>query len=457
MRYLPLGLVSLLLSVPAALSCECSYAPACQRINHAAAIFIGTVVENGPAGQGPFRFAVEEAFKGIDRNIREIEVQAAPCISAYRTGERYLVMAGQWNERALFSSDCTGTVPANVALEDIKLIRAWAHGEPSMQLQGRTAENIEDSMIRFELDVEHKNALAGVEIVATRDGKSFKALSDSNGFFHVPVPGPGDYRVTATYPGHASSSQQYRFSVEAGSCFEHDIGMWTDSRIRGHIFDPRGKPVAAIPVEMDIVSGDIELPLPLTAPTDRTGEFFFTKVPPGEYIIGVNVNGLSSIVPYAPRFYPGVDQKEKAVPVHVEGAGLVKDLDFRIGNPLPTRSIEVKLIWPDGRPVSNGSVTCMSPRSNDQRRIDRVSRYVDSDGGAFCQVLADRDFNVEADRLSWTNSSRPVQPVATRPKIFVPAGTSTVSVQIIVDSVNDISDKETPVNMSHFNDREIGR
>jgi hypothetical protein len=310
---------------------------------------------------------------------------------------------------------------------------------------------------RFELDVEHKNALAGVELVATRDGKSFKALSDSNGFFHVRVPEPGDYQVTATYAGHASSSTQYRFSVEAGSCFEHDIGMWTDSRITGHILDPGGKPVAGIPVEMDIVSGDIELPLPLTAPTDRTGEFFFTKVPPGEYIIGVNVNGLSSIVPYAPRFYPGVDQKENAVPVKIEGADVVKDLDFRVGNPLPTRSIEVKLIWPDGRPVSNGSVTCMSANSNEHRRIDRISRFVDSNGGAICQVLSDRDFNVEADRLSWTNSSRPVLPVATRPKIFVPAGAATVSVQIIVGSVNDISDKETPVNMSHFNNSEMGR
>ena len=72
---------------------------------------------------------------------------------------------------------------------------------------------------------------------------------------------------------------------------------------------------------------------------------------------------------------------------------------------------------------------------------------------AVCEVLADRDFQVQTDRLFWSQSSRPVQPIATRPRIFVGAGTTPASVQITVDRINDISDKEQPADMSPYNDR----
>jgi len=74
-----------------------------------------------------------------------------------------------------------------------------------------------------------------------------------------------------------------------------------------------------------------------------------------------------------------------------------------------------------------------------------------SDAG--CEVLADRDYQVEADRLNWSESSRPVQPIATRPRLFVAAGNTQVSVQITVDRINDISDKERPSDMSPYNKR----
>ena len=51
-------------------------------------------------------------------------------------------------------------------------------------------------------------------------------------------------------------------------------------------------------------------------------------------------------------------------------------------------------------------------------------------------------------------SSRPVSPIATRPRIFVAAGNAQVSVHITVDPINDISDKEDPADMSSFNGRQ---
>lgn len=66
----------------------------------------------------------------------------------------------------------------------------------------------------------------------------------------------------------------------------------------------------------------------------------------------------------------------------------------------------------------------------------------------------DAELAVEADRLSWKGSSLPIEPIATRPKFSVAAGTDPVHLTFVVDAVNDISAKETPENMAAYNDRE---
>src|SRR4030095_3806906 len=130
--------------------------------------------------------------------------------------------------------------------------------------------------------------LAGVALIATKDGETFRGVSDARGIFRVPVPVPGTYRVVAAHPGLSASKAVYEFNVEPGSCAEHDIGMWTDSEVIGLLFDPAHRPVADFPVEMMGFSRDSAF-FPLTAITDATGRFKFTKVPKGEYLLGVNI------------------------------------------------------------------------------------------------------------------------------------------------------------------------
>src|SRR5579872_4076858 len=92
--------------------CECAYAPVCSRVNRTPVIFVGTVLNAGPDGKGPFRFSIDEAFKGIPPGTKEIDIQPGPCIAPYQVHEKWLMLATRYAANApLVSGDCTGSVP----------------------------------------------------------------------------------------------------------------------------------------------------------------------------------------------------------------------------------------------------------------------------------------------------------------------------------------------------------
>jgi hypothetical protein len=321
-------------------------------------------------------------------------------------------------------------------------------------IKGRIAENIQDSSVRFELDEERRPGLPGVEITASKNGRTYATSSDFTGSYSLQVPESGEYEVAAKLAGHAAAHPTYELDAAPDSCKELNLGMWTASHLTGHVIGADGKPAGGIAVQLAPVS-ERRNSTP-QAKTDITGKFEFTNIPLGDYIIGVNITGLNSKLPYDTRFYPGVPERSAAGVVKITGAQTIEGLDFQIGERKPTRSIVVAVEWPDGRPVINASVICSSPHLGQPgSRRDYVSRYVDLNGEATCEVLADEDVEVDADRLSWKASGRPIQPIATRPKLPVPAGKYTVRLKFVIDLVNDISASEAPENMSAFNDNEF--
>src|SRR5260221_283468 len=133
--------------------CDCGYAPVCSRVNRTPVIFVGTVLSAGPQEQGPFRFSIEEPFKGIKREVKEIEIHAGLCVAGYRRGKQYLILATRFDENLpLLSGDCTGSLPIESAQDALEFMRAWVVGKRNVFLQGRVGENMEDSSVRFLLD-----------------------------------------------------------------------------------------------------------------------------------------------------------------------------------------------------------------------------------------------------------------------------------------------------------------
>jgi hypothetical protein len=90
--------------------------------------------------------------------------------------------------------------------------------------------------------------------------------------------------------------------------------------------------------------------------TDEKGRFKFA-VPPGSYIIGFNTFWPPSVkAPYPPTYYPSTDERDAAQVVSVNDKQHVKDLMLKVAQSLIARVIPVKVLWPDGRPVTDANV-----------------------------------------------------------------------------------------------------
>ena len=88
---------------PSSFGCDCGApGPTSEYIAHASVAFVGKVVFTNDDGSGKFnqhtlvRFEVEEAFKGLRPEVREVWIDPGSCTSCYaeyKVGDRYLVFA----------------------------------------------------------------------------------------------------------------------------------------------------------------------------------------------------------------------------------------------------------------------------------------------------------------------------------------------------------------------------
>ena len=97
------ALFAILITARIAAACSCSafaHTPLCQRIDQVKVLFIGTAVETNDDHDGFikgglwYRFSVEETFKGLDANVREVIVDPASgtsCQEEFAIGQRYLI------------------------------------------------------------------------------------------------------------------------------------------------------------------------------------------------------------------------------------------------------------------------------------------------------------------------------------------------------------------------------
>jgi hypothetical protein len=136
--------------------------------------------------------------------------------------------------------------------------------------------------------------------------------------------------------------------------------------IRGRLFQHDGQPLAGIEVEAAAVNAP-HRGTDGRAKTRPDGTFEITDLAEGDYFVGVNLFNApnarrgrfstSDPRPYPRTYYPGAEEKRKAVPVHLAPGGSSAPVEWGMPEPLEERTIQGTVVWPEDSGITGGSVS----------------------------------------------------------------------------------------------------
>jgi hypothetical protein len=213
---------------------------------------------------------------------------------------------------------------------------------------------------------------------------------------------------------------------------------YSQNRLSGTLLDSAGKPIPSIPVDL-VTNHEPEPRSGRFAFTDEVGRFEFTKVPPGEYVFGINVySGPLSFRPYPTQYFPGVLDRNSATTIRVYGSEQLEGFYFLVSDRIPTRRIRVQVRWWDDTPVTNAQIVCRT-RNGDEDDRQTLIEHTSEDGTAEFTIFATDKFEIVLLHLIWktTGLQPPPANVPDAPLIRGEPGNETQQVRFVISQKND--------------------
>jgi hypothetical protein len=391
-------LTALMLAFPGeAFACSCvSSGPPCQNAFHVDAIFAGTVSrisvlpdDGPPLRPGEARipravrveFASVEGFRGIPSSpVSVVTAGSGPaCGYEFRQGGRYLVYASRTADgRGFETSICSRTRSVADAGEDLRFLqtlsapsgdRAWIYG----------------TIGHWERDLETGTAhdvgpVSDVLVTAGALGHAFTTRTDGRGRYEFRVP-PGRYELSASPPaGFSANLGRYTADLpDPRACFAADFGLRFDGRVKGIVRRASGEPAQGVSVELIAtgVLGKAGFVQTLRAVSDMKGQYEFAEVPPGRYVIGVDLTKAIKTEVFPTTYHPGTADGAAATVVQLDG-GQQRDLGaMTLPAARSPHRITGTVVFQDGSPAARAIISLRDDPTRQQ-----VSRALEtgSDG-----------------------------------------------------------------------------
>jgi hypothetical protein len=402
-RVFVLTTLMLLLSAAAAEGCECvDYPSPAQAFNGATAVFVGRVVRAEPGTAKEARYVeqtavalVEEAFKGARVGDEIVFKQPSGCAPKFEPGARDLFYAHYSKESKTWEVyGCNRGSDLEGAADDLLYLRALPLSAERNRVSGVLMHYEDGPEKGFSL-VER---LAGVKVRIKGKDKTYETTTDANGVYELYDLPRGKYTIEPELPfglkvyfpmqfGPGAEGPGVTVELTEKTCAGSDFIVSSDNTVGGRVLGPGGVPLPGACVEL-LAVGKSE---PRDGGrifdcTDEEGRYRLERVPPGRYRIAANDDGkLSGAEPFPMVFYPGTFEREKASVVTVGRGDSRADYDVAVPSLHPTVNVSGVLLYSDGRPAADVSVT-FETRQTDAR-YERAAHATTDDAGRFTLTL----------------------------------------------------------------------
>ena len=368
--------IVIVLTSRTATACTCGgTGTPCESYGSAAAVFVGTVmdvrVNERPKQVNPrdldwfpvaFKFSVEQSYLGVAGT--EVEVSTGQgggdCGYEFKRGQRYLVYAFRYKEK-LTTSICTRTKPFSSANEDLAFLGTLSSAAPGVTIYGSVTRDTRKTEPAG-ADAKREPLSSDVSITIEGESERKEMLPDAEGRYRVSSLPAGKYKVTLHLPETLTAWQPERdLTLSDRGCAAVVWYVTDNGRISGRVVNADGEPVARILVSLMRPGGDPKKDYANLELTNDEGQFSFSAVARGSYLIGVNHNRFPDpndpTNAYPPSFYPGVIDQAQAKTITVGPGEKLNDIDIRIPSKRPASILTGSVVWSDDSPVVNAQLS----------------------------------------------------------------------------------------------------
>jgi hypothetical protein len=211
-------------------------------------------------------------------------------------------------------------------------------------------------------------SVAGRKIRIIGAEKTCEVTTDENGVYEIyDVPAgkyliepeiPRGWRVARFWLGYSPSfagteetvPKKIPIVLENKKHAGLDLRFEIDNAIRGHIYDPDGRPMKD--VCLHLVPADGTKGEYLADCSEQDGSFEIERIPPGAWVLMVNDDGkMSSTEPFGTFYYPNVKKREDATVFHIAVGDIVDNLEIHPTPTVETITAEGVFLYSDGKPV----------------------------------------------------------------------------------------------------------
>jgi hypothetical protein len=360
-------LAAILGGASTASACTCiSPGPPCQAFWKAEAVFDATVDRIEPTTRrhdyGDNRLvtlreylvhlSVSQSWKGPATAPLEIVTadSGGMCGYEFKPGKRYLIFAhkrpldGRW-----ITSICSATREYDGAGETAAFLSSLAQpakgGRIFGSLKAHLPSFVSDSPLSPQ-PIEARVRLFGA-------GREWR-VSSASGLFEFTGLAAGPYRLELQLPeGYATPEPNRTIEVpNERACVQADYYLQPAGRIVGLVLDAGGRPAPRVAIEVTTPDARAHpmygLPT-VSGRTDENGAIEIRGLPPGRYIVGVNLADLPSRNrPIGRTLYPSDGSEPTIVTL---GVAQTFDLGtWKLPPPLEAVNVQGVVLWPDGTP-----------------------------------------------------------------------------------------------------------